>query len=79
MREQMTVSSSGDDVVKTARSPALRNAGSAQAAGQRRAAVLAVDEHQRFKNSEVNAGYLDAAVRQLNAGKGVKWNPFTAV
>ena len=35
------------------------------------------DDHQRLKASKVNAARMDAAVAELKAGKGVKWDPFT--
>ena len=34
------------------------------------------DDHQRLKASKINAARMDAAVAELKAGKGVKWDPF---
>lgn len=34
------------------------------------------DDHLRLKASKVNAVRMDAAVAELKAGKGVKWDPF---
>ena len=36
----------------------------------------AADDHQRLKASRINAARMDAAVAELKAGKGVKWDPF---
>ena len=50
----------------------------ARAGGKARGVAHAptTDDHLRLKASKVNAVRMDAAVAELKAGKGVKWDPF---
>ena len=57
-------------------SPAKRSTAKARLVARHRSAAQPVDEHVRLKKSKVNADLMDAAVKQLAAGKGVEWNPF---
>ncbi len=62
--------------METLLSPAKRATAKARSTARHRVDVKAVDEHARLKKSRINAERMDAAVKQLNAGQGVEWNPF---
>lgn len=62
--------------METTLSPAKRPTAKVRSAARHRAAISPVDEHLRLKKSKVNTDLMDAAVKQLAAGKGVEWNPF---
>ena len=62
--------------METLLSPAKRATAKARSTAQHRVNVTPVDEHVRLKKSKVNAARMDAAVKQLDAGQGVEWNPF---
>ncbi len=62
--------------MQTLLSPAKRSTGKARSATRHHVAAAPVDEQVRLKKSKINAEHMDAAVKQLAAGKGVEWNPF---
>lgn len=62
--------------MQTLLSPAKRSTGKARSTTRHHAAATPADEHVRLKKSKINADHMDAAVKQLAAGKGVEWNPF---
>ena len=62
--------------MQTLLAPAKRTTAKARSTARHHATATPVDEHARLKKSKVNADHMDAAVKQLAAGKGVEWNPF---